>query len=589
MAGNNTNSQNPLDPSIPANVKYGGTNDGVLGAIDTVQKSWSEKNLRDTKNLAIHSLLEQGFSVQDPTGTRKLDGYVLQQALWRMANRMKPLDFQIHASGRSEANEKIVTNAIAQVMEDGGYLRALRDKGGGFNFSLLFGDAFIMVGTSDNPNIPIAFMPLANSNVYVDNYATTMRSGGPGRNVDKMVVVQSMSYAQVLEKYPEAKGKAGAGSIPRDLNFMKETGRSFLQTQETQADYTEVAHYYDISNKVYVRFVGSACTVLEDLRGKKYPFVKDGKPYIPVIHRMCWPAIEGFWNHGIGDMLYKLVIMTRRFLNMAVGHAEDNVYPITLVNVPNQEVSKFFNKLLAAHEMRAQGKKGYVAMEYDPSNPATSRVTAEQLQTPAALSEWAEIYNRLDTEIQRLGINLNEASYGPNTTATQILSEEESQNAFIKQIGEYNATEEKFAVELTLDFIKKFVKKSNDTVVNMPTKVKVDGEDIKMDSITLGAVADELRKFDYFVKINARTGAVPSNTAQQAQISRLLPLAQPGTKAFGTLAVELAQLNDRDIAMEDFMPPSPTGSPQEIGDKPIPTETDRLVMNSKLKEAQPVF
>lgn len=584
--------ESPLDPKIPSNARDNTENKSVISAIQVIQQCWDEKNRRDNKNLMIQKLLEHGFEVADPSGTRKIDGYVLQQAFWRTANRMKPLDFQLHATGRPEAQEKIVTAAVGQVMSEGGYLSSLRDKGGAFNYSLLFGDAFLSVGASDNKDIPIEFCPLANTNVYIDNYATVMRGGGPGRSVSKMVIVQSMSWANLLEFYPEAKGKAGVGAIPRDLNFFKETGRTFLQTEELQYDYVEVAHSYDIVNKVYCVFVGAACTVIKELKGDKYPFIKDKKPYIPVIHYMCWPAVEGFWNHGLGDMLYKLCIMTRRFMNMAIGHAEDNVYPITLVNVPNQEVSKFFNKLTAAHEMRNEGKKGYVAMEYDPTNPSSSRVQAEQLQTPAALSEWEAVYNRLDLEIQRLGINLNDIEPGAQVTATQIMMEEESSNALVKQIREYNASEEKFAVELTLDFMKKFIRKSNDTLVHLPSRMKTENEEgqmveIEMNQITLGAVADELRKNDYFCIINARTGSIPSNIVQQAQLSRLMPFAQPGTKAFGKIAEKMAQLNNSDLGIDDFAPEAPEPMTTEEGEAAI-TETDRPVIDGKMKP-EPAF
>ena len=586
-------SKNSLDPKLPKKVTPGREDTAVLAALEVIEKDRDEKDERDGKNDLIQELLENGFSVQDPTGTRKLDAYVLQQAFWRTANRMKPLDFQVHASGRPEAMEKIVAAAISQVMSDGGYLSALRDKGGAFNYLLLFGDGFVQVGTDEeNDNIPIKFVPLANSNVYVDTYATDMRAGGPGRSVSKMVVVQSMSWGDVLANYPEAEKKgAGPGAIPRETN-PKETGRSYLQTDQEDKDYTEVAHFYDISNRVYTQFIGTECTVVKRLDKSRYPFVIDKKPYIPNLHFKCWPSVEGFRNHGLGDMLYKLAIMQRRLINLAVGHVEDNTYPITLVNVPNQEVSKFFNKLMAANEMRAAGKKGFVAMEYDPSSPNAGKVTSDQLLTQSMMNEWAMIFDRLDREIQRLGINLNDIDMGANVTATQVMQEEESSNAFVKQIGEYNASEYKFAVELTIDFIKKFVKKGNKTLVDLTTKIRVDDEELQLNEITLGAVADELRKNDYFVKVNARTGAVPSNIMMQAQISKVLAITPPGTPAYIKLAMQLAQLNDRDLQGEDFSMVQPQGVGAEAGEsggKAIPTETDRTALDVRASEPEAVL
>ena len=68
----------------------------------------------------------------------------------------------------------------------------------------------------------------------------------------------------------------------------------------------------------------------------------------------------------------------------------------------------------------------------------------------------------------------------------------------------------------------------------------------------MGMLSEELKDKDYFVRINARSGAYPSNVLQQAQLSRAIALAQPGTMAFNKLATKLMQLNDQDISMDDL-------------------------------------
>jgi len=246
--------------------------------------------------------------------------------------------------------------------------------------------------------------------------------------------------------------------------------------------------------------------------------------------------------------------------------------------------------------MRSVGKKGYVAMEYDPANPNSSRVTADQLLTQSLMSDWQLIFDKLEDQVQKLGINLNDLSHADSTTATQILSEEESSNAFIKQVGEYNASEYKFAVELAMDFMKKFVKKNNDTPVQLTTAVKLELEDGQkseqtISTITLGMCADELRKSDYFVKINARTGAIPSNIMSQAQIQKVLQVTPQGTRAFSKLQSQLAQLNDRDLSEEDFAPLQPEApqAPEGEAPGPTPTETDRTSFDPKNAQPEPAM
>lgn len=562
-------------------------------ALTMMQKNFDAKIIRDNKNLLINRLIEEGFEVADPTGIRKIPSYMLQQAIWRCVNRTKPLDYEIHGQGRSENHERLVTEGVNQVMEMGGFVRAIRDKGGAFNAMYRYGDAFIRVGTDpdNDQDCPILFENTSNSNVYLDSYATRMRGGSYGQKVTQMCVVYSYSKDAFDEMYPQYKGKVSYGKIPRDLGLYKENERTYIQSFKLD-DLIEVAHYYNTSRKCYATFAGTSCTLIgKPKEGEKYPFVKDGEPYIPVIHWYCMPSAEGFYNYGIGDILYKMALVQKRLMNMAIGHVEENTYPITMINVPQGEASKFFNKLAAAHEMRAVGKKGYVAMEYDPSNPNSGRVQSDTLLNQSLINEWEILFDKLDKEIRRMGINLDDTGYDANTTATQIMAEEENQNAFIKQVMEYNASEQQFAVELTMDFIKKFIEPSNTTPLRLTTKIELDGQKMEMDNLTLGDLSDELRKYDYFVKINSRTGAIPSNMMQQAQISRMLQVTPPGTPGYGKLMEQYAQINDRDITMADIMPQMPQqGALQgNVPEGTIPTGTDRTTINPHKAEQMPAF
>ena len=323
-----------LQPDINQNVQSGFSNKAVKSAIKMIGLNQDIKVIRDSKNILIQQLFDEGFEVTNVTGTRKISSKMMQQAIWRTANRMKPLDFGIHGTGRPASNELIVTEGVGTVMQRGGYVRALRDKGGAFYNLLMYGDAMVQVGSDpDNNRSPIVFNPISNSNIYVDSYATGVRSGGLGRAAQQMCVIFSMSWGTFLEEYPEAGKTAGIGQIPRDTGLFKELERDYIQTYKLD-DLIEVAHYYDIKSKNYTCFAGSQCTVLDEYSGDDYPFEMDGEAYIPVLQFICMPSSAGFWNNGLGNMLYDLAYVSKQMLNMGVGHAEDNTYPYTLINVP---------------------------------------------------------------------------------------------------------------------------------------------------------------------------------------------------------------------------------------------------------------
>jgi len=566
----------------------------VSTALEVISRNWDIKNEQDRINKDIQQLFTNGFEVRNPTGNRKITSKKLYQAIWRMASRMKPLDFTVQGVGRPESIERVVADAIWTTMDDGGYAEALRNKGGAFYNLLMYGDAFMYVGANPEQGPPILFNPLSNTNIYVDNFATAIRAQGWGRNATKLVAIFSYSWPEFVSMYPEFKDKVDLGRIPRELSTNEELERQKDFKYKLEDELIEVAHFYDINYPNYTVFAGPSCTILEKHEKGDYPFEMNKEPYIPILQYICWPSSEGFYNFGIGSMIYDLAIISRRLLNMEVAHIEDNTYPIELVNIPQGEASKFFNKLSLAHEMRASGKKGYVAMEYDPMSPQS--VSSQSLVTQNLVNEWQLAYDTLDREIKRMGIPLDEIDRQGNITATQILAEEENANALVKQIMEYNASESKFAVELTIDMIKEYITKNNKTPVNLSTTIRLDnGEDVVPDGITMGMVSDELKKNKYFIRINARSGAIPSNVLRSAQIARGLSIAAPGTKAQQRLSGQFAQLHDLDIPGEDFMMPAqqqqaPQGqaTPEEAT-APQGTSTDRMTINPRKAEQEPVI
>ena len=90
--------------------------------------------------------------------------------------------------------------------------------------------------------------------------------------------------------------------------------------------------------------------------------------------------------------------------------------------------------------------------------------------------------------------------------------------------------------------------------------------------MTLGKLARELNSNKVFVKVNSRSGAIPSNVLQQTQVTRLLGSVQPGSPAYYKLLRQYAQLNDRDLALEDFEVAAPEQPDGQAEGQPIPVE-----------------
>lgn len=572
-------------------------NDEVVKCIvNHLSLNLSEKSEQDSKNELIKKLFEAGFSVNNPDGARLYDTQVLQQAMWAAMTRIKPLDFTLHGRGRPEYVEKIVTAGVSTVLQEGGYVRSFRDKGGVVQSLFVYGDGFQQIGTSDDDDpFPVQFTPISNNNVFPDALSTAIRAGD-GRSCRKLCVIISYDIDEVKSMFDD--DSIMPGRLPKNMDQLSDTDRSYEQTSEAER-LTEVGYWYDISKKdeeCHAIIAGANCRKKKDLKGEKYPFKdKKKKGYIPVFQYLCYPSLEGFWNHGIGDMLYKLAILSQRLINMGAMHIFNNILPIGIVNMPQGSAASFFNNLAAAEELKASGKRPYVPVEYDPNSPGSSAVTTSSIIVQGLINEWQILLQRLDREMARLGLNLDETERGDNMTASQVIAEEESKNAWAKQVMENNASETKAVVQTVMNMMIEFVDDDDDTPLNFTTKIyDDDGTEIPTDKMTLGMVAKELKENHYTVRVNDRSGANPSNVMVQAQISKALQFAQPGTKAYYKLVTQMANVNDRDLSIDDFMPPQAPppppggGTPEEVENSVDPSQTDRLRVNPRSDKEVPI-
>lgn len=577
---------NTLNPQINLNPRYDRDKASINTCIQMIQDANPAKKVRDQKNDAINKLLDEGFEVSEPTGPRRIPSQMLHQATWRLCNKLKLLDFSLHGTGEKEHMEKIVTQGVSTVLRRSEFVSSFTGKGGVFQAMTNYGDGYFMLGPNPNKNAlcPIKAMPVQNSNVYTDQYSTSMHIGGMGRTAEAACVIFSMSWGQAIRLFPKLKRVGAPGKIPRDMYNWKETQRDYYQTSriKSHSEETEIAYFWHLPSKTYTIFAGPTCAILEEYEKDDYPFMLDGEPYINLFQFSCLPANQGFHNRGIGDLLYRLALANQYLLNLQLGYVTENTWPTTLYNIPNGEVSNFFAKLAQADLLRAQGQRAFVTMEYDAANPGAGRVDAQSLTTGNLTSQWQVIRDSLDREVRRNGIFLDDINNDPNALATQIIAQEQNSDNFAKQIMEWNTPEYEFMLNVALDMIKKFVPSKSKMPINMTSMVEVDDEEtgekveVRMDNFTMGAVADRLKKYNYFPIVNARSGAIPSGILEINKLKNVLAVTPPGTPAYFKAVKELSALNDRDYKLEDFTGQG-QGQPQQVNAEQ-PTETDELAI-----------
>lgn len=552
-----------------------------------MEDGFNEKVERDEKNELIKLLFQEGFECRSPKGDKKIGSKLIQQCMWRVMSKVKFLDFQIHSSRRSEEIERITTDGFRTIVDRGGLDTAFRDKGGVFFNSFLYGDGFVQMGKGGNAKAPIEFRVLENNSVYADNFANGIRGTRPAQ---KLGVVYSFDKEEAWNIWPELEENRVFGRLPGSYEL--ERSSDFRQYQ----DVLEVGWFYNLTTETQTQIAGSQLFKLDQFSGKEYPWRKNGEAFIPVYQFMCQPAVDQFYNYGIGDMIYDLAVISRRLFNLQIGHVEDNVYPLTLINAPQAKVNELTQKMAMAYKARGNGKKPIVAMEFDPSG-GNSGVQAQSLITQSLFNEWQIIWDQLSREVARLGVFIDDVDRGGGVTRGQVIAEEEASNAFVKQSMEYNATETQELVEDVLITMMDQVSPRNKTLINMTARVTLpSGEEVKMEEpITYGSVAKEIKEGEYFVTVNSRTGSIPSDLVRITQLENMMQYMAPGSPEQQAIVKKLFYLRDLDYPQGQNapVPPPEQGGPGPGGGTDVnaaaaaglpagaPTDTGRATLTSE--------
>ena len=586
----------------PMNVISGAQDENVLDALLMLSREYTDHNKQEGIRRIIQDLFKSGCTISNPSGTKTISSKLILQILWKVANKMKIPDFKIYKSGpfklttdkelteyenfARDMSEQIVTAGVSTVMTEGNFIQCMREKNGAFYKAGLYGDAHVQIGYDEsNSDYPITFRVVPADNYFTNSTATDIRDAVGGNSADSDFVMFTYTMKQFNALWPEFEGKVAPGRLPIGKDYLKELEKSYDQFYSEEEE-IEVGYWTSIDKRQVV-FAGPACTVLRVLEGdlaegdedglidednQKFPYVMNGKPYLPTLHFKFFPSPEGYDNWGIGQMVYDIAVLTAEMDSMAYKHAGDNIWPITMVNSPNKAPSKLLNDLLKAQEVRDAGGRGFVVSE----TQGGTGVSVESFQSQPITQEWERAFTRLETQINRLGFQLDAPDLGSSPNEMSIMSAQENADAPIKQIIEWNATMFKEAVEFTMDFIRKFVPDDDQTPLNSMVDIETADTKTPVRGIPLGWVAKELRMNKFFVVVNSRDGTIPSNVMELAKARETMSTLPQGTPAWNKMSLKVAQVNGHSFSMEDLGMPQPGGGAEVPQGGPIPTETTPL-------------
>lgn len=568
------------------NVVNGTDDKGVKRSLKMIQDNNEEKTKRDNNNKIILDFLAKGFEIHEPLGARIINGKLLFQVLYRMMSQSKMHDFTLHGAMAPYWQEDLMTHMLMTVLGRGGWDDTFRGKAGMSQNLLSLGDAFRMIGTREGTDVgfPIKFTPVDNSNVYFNVKSTAFRS--TNKPVTECTIVFSGTWGRFLSLFPDAKAKGAApGCIPRVLEGTKETSEK-LGSQKVE-DKIEWAYSWDLENRRFRLYAGSACTVLDEKEYSKkdekgYIWSYDdgsgrAEDYIPVSHFMCYPSSEGFYNDSPLQYAYDIAKTYAMLMNAMGLHVKNNVFDLTIANIPQGETAKFYQKLTMAQQQLALGRRAIIPNEISASNP--NGYSFQSMAVPTVINEAQAMFNELVRALEAIGIYI----YGPSSpeeTATKTRTNIERSIEGMRQIMEVNASNAKFELDCTLDLTKKTVRNDDQTYMNIPNSVQIDGKFHRPDYLRLGDFKTELESNHWWCDVDARSGVIRPNTLKLIEIESMMARVPPGTPEYASLLKQEAALNNVSFSDESY---------NRMATQPVvPGQTPTNVAGQAAGNSQPV-
>ena len=469
----------------------------------------------------IQDLYSEQFSLERHGGKKMLNGFLLFQCLWKTATKMKIPDFTICHKSLDEKTLFDVNLAINSIVRDSCLVNAFTDKTAVFFRSLLFGDAFVRIGASYDS--PIKFETCSIQDIWIDSNALEMRSSGGNIDVDELAISYYYSKSEFDSLYPNFSNKVIAGKVP------------FFDGSD-EGDFVQVVHYYSRSRREYIVLAGSNAVSVFSVCGDDYPYYDlHNKPYIPVLHFACFPSLDGFYNSGLGNLLYNLHIETRRLMNMAISAISNRVDPLYTITMKKSKIAEFQNWFYKALEAKSRGEMGIIPVDTDENGNAeygrVQSIIGEELS-----NEFERLLAQYDQIVKRLGINLDDISYSGDTARHTILREENSSN-FVRQIIEQNSSEFRFAIECILSAIRDFVAHDDNS---------------RIASMTMGELSQILADDGFYVDVDLRSGAYLNNAFEIAKIDEVLKHLPRESKAYSKVISERSKLLGVEIQEDDL-------------------------------------
>ena len=531
--------------------------DIVASALELYDKARYYKQPVEESWKTLATAYMDSFETNSRPQKTKISSKLLFQAVQRFVSKTKRPERRLLTSNIDPLVLEIATDGLNTIQERGGLNDALNTNWGLMSKNALFGTGFLHImpnldksGERLDSYRPILYRQVSLQDVFIDPYATHMRSEGMVQAATKVLIKYTISMDQAKAMFPNSSFSSGV--LPMTYEEYDRLDYSDVQRRE-QSDKVEIGYYFDIGKEkpTYAILVGSTATVVSRKVGDEYPYYlqKDNKEaFIPLIGFKCFPVPEGFYGRGLGHLLYDFLVAQEKLRQLAMYQVEDQVNPVTQLNIMGSP-QDFISQMLEVRKQRSIGEKGFIYNYIEEGIPS-AQGGLQSLTTQALTQEYERFMQDLTNEVKRCGVPIDDIDRPVSETATATIAEETRATAFVQQVQEQNSDSYKDIDLFTMAIMRDLGDEKSGTLIYTQAKMP-GGNELPEEAVTYGALVDLLNTYDFAVDVQGRTGALKTPLVQKAELSELLSLSQ-GTPIFNKLVGKRLRMAHLGYSDEDL-------------------------------------
>jgi len=441
--------------------------------------------------------------------------------------KKKELEEQLANSLYNDYIHKISRVFIDDILNDAGFSEAFTDKYGIRKERAVKGDSYAYV-SNDSGKLRIETLKL--DNLKVRKSATSFQQVLK-EHKELVLVFDVDDYDDFIERFPDNEKAKNLewGMLPQ---YSGRTDMRMTRSNQEGARKGQYAAYlcWKKGKERVIYYGGLKAEIFKDYEGKEYPFRdNDDEATCPLFHYYFQTTNEGFYNNGLGDILYQVNSLQGFNDNnkILIARRASMVYNILQANPDKQDD---IEQMII--DMRIQESNGQIPFGvYDSDEPL------QQTQLgggSGGINDTSVLDGIIQTETTAAGVNLQGVGAEKGKPLGSFQLELQNAVAQAEKVGSDNAEEFKRMLEYVYELAIATTSEADDTPLNIKeveTTIPIPEFNTEVTErintkMTRGLAIKFLKLMKPFFSVEPMSGAKSNPVLELAMLERDLSILQ---------------------------------------------------------------